>query len=390
MTHPLISADLHMTDPSNLFIDRMPKNLRDRAIRIEYSSATEAIIRLPGLPNIIGSRDFPNKHWDPFDPASDPVAAAIKDLDEDGVAAALLFPNAGLLAMFQPDHEVALAHARAFNDYVAENYSPHSDRFLTAAGIPLTDIDDALAEIERVARRGCRALLLPSGPPKPYDSPEYEPIWSAASANGMVIAIHQGTGETLGDPLLPKSEAGALARAMRFRVFVGDPFKLRIMELVGGGVLERHPNLHFIFVESNAFWLAGLMAAMDDAFVPGVGVKPDGGVAFTTNDKGEPNWVTFFDNKWPYPLLPSDYVRRQVHASFQQDLVAIANRHYTGVDCLVWGSDYPHPEGTNLQSRQSVAFQFEGVPEAERAAMTGGTLAKLFKFEAAAVDAGAS
>ena len=367
-----------------MFSERVPKNMRDRALRIEYTSATETVARFPGHDAVIGSRDFPNRYWDPFDASSDPVAAAIKDLDDDGVAAALLFPNAGLIAMFQPEHDVALAHARAFNDYVAENYNPHSKRFLTAAGIPLTDIEDAMAEIERAVRLGFRGILLPSGPPKPYDSPEYERVWAAASAHGLAIAIHQGTGETPGDPMLPRSGASPLASAMRFRAFLGDAFKLRIMELVGGGVLERYPDLHFIFVESNAAWLAGLMAAMDDAFVPGVGVKADGGVAFRTNEKGEPQWMTFFDHKWPYPLLPADYVRRQVHASFQQDIVAIQGRHYTGVDCLVWGSDYPHPEGTNLHSRESIAFQFAGVPDAEREAMTGGTLAKVFRLETAA------
>jgi hypothetical protein len=84
---------------------------------------------------------------------------------------------------------------------------------------------------------------------------------------------------------------------------------------------------------------------------------------------------------WPYPLRPSDYVRRQIHCTFQDDPTALALREYTGVDCLLWGSDYPHHEATWPRTRDAVATQFSGIPEGERTAITGGTVAKLFGFQ---------
>ena len=68
------------------------------------------------------------------------------------------------------------------------------------------------------------------------------------------------------------------------------------------------------------------------------------------------------NEKWPYPLMPSEYVRRQFHVSFQDDPVAVACRHVTGLSTIVWGNDYPHAEGTFRGSRELIASQFAGRP----------------------------
>jgi hypothetical protein len=68
------------------------------------------------------------------------------------------------------------------------------------------------------------------------------------------------------------------------------------------------------------------------------------------------------NEKWPYPLMPSEYVKRQFHVSFQDDPVAVACRHITGLSSIVWGNDYPHAEGTFRGSRQLMAQLFAGVP----------------------------
>jgi hypothetical protein len=89
------------------------------------------------------------------------------------------------------------------------------------------------------------------------------------------------------------------------------------------------------------------------------------------------------NEKWPYPLTPSEYVQRQFHVSFQDDPVAVACRHITGVTSIVWGNDYPHAEGTFGGSRELIERLFVGVADDERAAMLGGTLGRLLGFEAA-------
>jgi hypothetical protein len=85
--------------------------------------------------------------------------------------------------------------------------------------------------------------------------------------------------------------------------------------------------------------------------------------------------------KWPWPLKPSEYVQRQIHVQFADDPVAVKARHITGLSTIMWGNDYPHAEGTFRNSAECVAENFDGVPDDDRAAILGGTLAGIVGFD---------
>jgi hypothetical protein len=151
-------------------------------------------------------------------------------------------------------------------------------------------------------------------------------------------------------------------------------------ELIGGGVPERHPELHFSLIEFNANWLASLVGAMDKAWTTGIGQDADWWLGSWDDERpadDQPHMAQLFklNDKWPYPLMPSEYVARQFHVSFQDDPVAVACRHITGISSIVWGNDYPHAEGTFRGSQELIDRLFDGVPADEKAAMVGGTLA---------------
>jgi hypothetical protein len=80
--------------------------------------------------------------------------------------------------------------------------------------------------------------------------------------------------------------------------------------------------------------------------------------------------------------MPSEYIKRQFHVSFQDDPVAVACRHITGLSTIVWGNDYPHAEGTFRGSRELLARQLGDLPDDERKALVGGTLGDLLGYEA--------
>jgi hypothetical protein len=125
---------------------------------------------------------------------------------------------------------------------------------------------------------------------------------------------------------------------------------------------------------------------MDKCWVTGIGQDPDWWLGYWDPDRAandQPQMAQLFrlNEKWPYPLTPSEYVERQFHVSFQDDPVAVAARHITGVSAIVWGNDYPHAEGTFRGSRELLAKQLKGVPADERAAMVGGTLGRLLGFD---------
>jgi predicted TIM-barrel fold metal-dependent hydrolase len=126
---------------------------------------------------------------------------------------------------------------------------------------------------------------------------------------------------------------------------------------------------------------------MDKCWVTGIGQDPDWWIGTWDDNRppdDQPTMAQMFrlNEKWPYPLLPSEYVKRQFHVQFQDDPVALACRDITGVSSLVWGNDYPHAEGTFRGSRELIATLFAGVPVEDRAAILGGTLGRLLQFQA--------
>jgi predicted TIM-barrel fold metal-dependent hydrolase len=404
----VVSADGHILEPTDLFVTRLPKHLRDRGV---WEEDFEIDPLVEG-----GARVFRRLHTPGFEgwtisryrqtggrmPEGDP-AMILEDLDFDGVDVGVMHPNLSLFGLYSDDHELSMAHARVYNDYVMERFTPYFSRLAPTAPVPITDIGDAVAEIERVAAGGFRAILLPAVPPKPYYSREYDPVWAAAQASGVHVFIHTQTGGVkLDDPESttlkvvmenaaqvnqPVTEKSASKRMITQAIYSTIVPQQVICQLVGGGVPERHPDLHFALIEFNAHWLSSLVGAMDKCWITGVGQDADWWLGFwdeTLPPEQQAHMAQLFklNEKWPYPLMPSEYVRRQFHVSFQDDPVAIACRHITGLSTIVWGNDYPHAEGTFRGSRQLLAEQFVGVPDAERDLMVGGTLGGLLGFKA--------
>jgi predicted TIM-barrel fold metal-dependent hydrolase len=404
----VVSADGHILEPTDLFVTRFPKHLRDRAVweedfeiepLVEGGARTFRRLHTPGFEGWTVSR---YRQTGGRMPEGDPDRI-LEDLDFDGVDVGVMHPNLSLFGLYSDDHELSMAHARVYNDYLIERFTPYFSRLAPTAPVPLTDINDAVAEIERVAAAGFRGILLPAVSPLPYHSPDFDPVWAAAQASGVHVFFHCATGGVkVDDP-----ESTTLKTVMGMAAEVNKPMtgKLAsrrmmtqcvyntinpqqiIIELVGGGVPERYPDLHFALIEFNAHWLASLVGAMDKAWVTGTGQDPDWWLGYWNDERpadDQPQMARMFDlnEKWPYPLRPSEYVKRQFHVSFSEDPVAVACRHITGLSTIVWGSDYPHAEGTFRGSRELIAKQFTGVPADERAAMLGGTLGRLLGFEA--------
>ena len=147
-----------------------------------------------------------------------------------------------------------------------------------------------------------------------------------------------------------------------------------ICELIGGGVPERYPDLHFALIEFNAHWLASLVGAMDKCWVTGIGQDADWWLGYWDENRpadDQPSMAQLFrlNEKWPYPLMPSEYVRRQFHISFQDDPVAIACRHITGsVDHRVGQRlparrrDVPREPGADREAARAISRPTSGPP----------------------------
>ena len=404
------SADGHILEPTDLFLTRLPKHLRDKAVweeDFEIDPLVEGGVRdfrrlhTPGFEGWTVSRF---RHHDGSPNTGDP-ARILADMDHDGIDVQVMHPNLSLFGLYSDHHELSMAHARVYNDYLIERFTPYFRRMAPTAPVPITDVRDAVAEIERVAAAGFRAILLPATPPKPYSSPDFEPIWAAAQASGLHVFMHCATGDVkvedpesmtlktvmgLADEVNRPMTGKLAARRMQTQCIYGPmaPQKI-VIDLIGAGVPERYPDLHFALIEFDAYWLVSLIGAMDKAWTAGIGQDVDWWLGYwdpRRSDRDQPHMARIIRvaEKWPYPLRPSEYVRRQFHVSFQDDPVAVAARHITGLSTIVWGADYPHAEGTFRHSPELVSSLFAGVPDDERAAILGGTLGGLMGFAARA------
>jgi predicted TIM-barrel fold metal-dependent hydrolase len=130
-----------------------------------------------------------------------------------------------------------------------------------------------------------------------------------------------------------------------------------ILELTGSHVLERHPDLRFIVTESECGWLAWSLQAMDQMQERRrLGMRR-------------------------LPMRASEYFRRQGAVTITDDAVALNNVEFTGVECLVWGNDYPHDEGTYPNSRTQIDEIGKKLGPKDARKVLCGNAARIFGFD---------
>lgn len=363
MTARIMSADSHVLEPGDLWTKRLPAKYRDQAPTIihEYKGQTGDFLYCPPLPafNVtsLGSAGIPPEEQEQFALGGygvcraggwDP-AARIKDMDLDGVAVEIFYCGLGMFFYGYPDDEFQRALLRAYNDFAAEYASYDRKRLLPVASISMTDVEEAIAEAERCAKQGFRGVFISCdpAPERRYDNPMWEPFWTACEAMDLPVNLHILTGQKgsgLGSHII--------ADYMKLHTFATTS----IVEMICAGVLERHPNLKVVSVENDIGWLAHFIMRLEHA-------------------------STRFARRYPaMKLNAADYWRRQVYATFQDDVPGVRTRDLIGVDRLMWGSDYPHFDSTFPRSREQIAVNFEGVPQADQDLILGGTMARIYNL----------
>lgn len=296
----------------------------------------------------------------------------IRVLDADGVAGEVIFPD-GITEMNMPPFgaglslptenvvpELQWAGARAHNRWLAEFCQMAPERRAGIAIVPICwDVDEAVAEIRWAREHGLRGILIPTrwGSQAPYHDPRYEPVWSACEDLDMVVAVHSGAapmedyGEHQGMVGIYISEvAWWTARPLWF--------------LIWGGVFERHPKLRFSITEGTAIWVPELLELLDQRY-------------------SETHYsAKLGDYRSHLSLKPSEYFARNVGlgASCMPRKEA-EFRERIGIRNLMWGTDYPHPEGTWPETRSQLYETFHGLPEEDLEAILGMNAARFYGFD---------
>jgi predicted TIM-barrel fold metal-dependent hydrolase len=357
------SADSHFLEPPDLWRSRLPKRLADLVPRTEKDADGRwETIYIDGQ---VFRRRLPSILQDEFFQAT--VAAAgshdvemrMADLDDEGIWSELVFPSLGMWAGSFRTPELLREAMRASNDWAKETIMDHSPRLLPTAQVSTLDIDDAVDEIKRCGAMGFKAVFLPVAPhpsQRDYNRDEWEPFWATAEDIGMVIAFHIGTepidfaaGSSIGVSF--HGPGGAVLNYTETS-FGGQR---AVVKLVASGALDRHPNLKVLVSEGGATWVPFVADRMEEGYRQhAMVVRPK------------------------LNRSPREIIYSQVYASFQHDSSAIAAMTAMGFNNVLWGSDYPHMEGTFGHTQQTLHQLFDGADPKTRDRILFGSFAELF------------
>jgi len=286
---------------------------------------------------------------------SDPVAR-LADMDLELIDQAVLFPSVGLYAWAIDDAAAAVSVAKAYNDWLSSYCAADPSRLFGAAMLPVQDPAAAASELRRAAQGlGFSAAFVRPNPcaGRSICDSAYEPIWSAAEELGVTIGIHEGSSvdvPTLGsdrpfNPLILHAVSHSFEQMLAFA------------QLAAFGVLERHPGLRVVFLESGGGWAPFWVERLDEQAETFGGFCPD------------------------MKLEPGEYFARQCWISYEVDEATLpALLPFIGEERVVWGSDYPHHDATFPGAVEALKKTIAPLGAVQRKLVLGENAASLYRL----------
>jgi predicted TIM-barrel fold metal-dependent hydrolase len=353
----ILSADSHVFEPPELWLERIDPGFRERAPRLERGPdgdtyVCEGIVKAPiGAHRKRESPESRPRFEDVIRPGAYDPHKRMDDQALDGLTGEVVYPTVSLEMFGMPDPLLRRAVFRAYNGWIADYCRVYPDRLKGIGVVDTEDVGEGIAELRRVKELGLVGAMISVSPlDNIYVRPEFDPFWNAAVDLDLPISLHSGT-DSKNQPFMTKT-VGMLAT-------ISVSVQITLVDLVYGGVFARHPKLRVLSVENGVGWAPYMMQAMDVRVFLG------------------PSRNLEFGNE---ALRPSDYIRRNVRFTFMSDKLGIRLRDVIGVENLLWASDYPHTESTFPNSRQTLARQLEDVPDPDREAIISGNTVHLYGF----------
>jgi predicted TIM-barrel fold metal-dependent hydrolase len=282
-------------------------------------------------------------------------ALRLEDQDRDGVQAEVLYGILGATSRMN-DLEATVEVMRIYNEWLADFCATHPGRFAGLASIPNHPLEATIAEVERVTKRGVlRGLdIANSADLKPLWDPHWNPLWEIVNASGLPLHFHTVGGYLPddirkivflgGDPTrasLPDAPSVDLAVARAAFATNITQFQINMANILASvifsGALERHPGVRVVLGEAGIGWIPYVLWRMDA------------------------EWEDQFKDL-ALAMPPSEYWRRQCWATYQTDPVGIKLLDELGADRVMWGSDFPHPDGIWPDSSEYIEREMGHLP----------------------------
>lgn len=366
-----VSADSHVTEPPECYIDNIDPKYRDRAPYLINDPEKGATFIVEGIAPVgLGTaaaagippaelkyqevRHFDKLHRGGWDPK-----ARAADMALDGIAGEVIYPSVGMALYSVDDGEFVSACFHAYNRWLA-GFCEGLPGKLFGIGQSAALSPDALIEDMRAIKAlGHKGVMLPTEPGvSDYDDPIYDEAWAASVDLNLPLQFH----------VLTRTKKGAIAhqgvRGSKLNNIMGITRANQdiIGAFVFGGVFERNPKLKLVSVEADAGWVPHYIYRMDHAY----------------NRFGE--WL----KSTPLSRPPSEYVLENVYLTFQDDIVALRSLDMLNPKRLLWATDYPHTDSIWPDSMKVLEEHMKDVDPAAVKAIVHDNVVDLYDLKLAA------
>ncbi|OBF12037.1 amidohydrolase family protein [Mycobacterium sp. ACS4331] len=359
----IISVDDHVIEHPRVWQDRLEQRYRDEGPQIIETPEGHHVWRYEGqLYPQIGLNAVAGKppseygmepvRYDQMIPGCYDPAERVKDMDIDGVHAALSFPSFPGFGggVFQRAKDKDLAHAcvTAWNDFQVDEWCASApDRLIPLGILPTWDPQAAATEVERLAAKGTKAVSFPDSPvplglPSFHHPTHWEVLWDALEAADMPVCLHFGAGGYVPGFSFQNPNPEDMAP---FAVAIAT-FSTNLMwstaDLVFSGMLQRHPNIKFMLSEGGIGWIPYLLERLD---------------------------YTWERHRWYQNISrtdrPSDLFRKHFWGCFIDDEHGVNSRELIGIENILVEVDYPHSDSNWPNSRKRISENLLNVPDAD-------------------------
>jgi predicted TIM-barrel fold metal-dependent hydrolase len=387
LPYQLFDADNHLYESEDAFLRYLPKQYAGAIQYVQVKGRTKIAIRgqiSDYIPNPTfevvarpGAMEEYFAHGNPEGksrreifgepmrsiPAFREPGPRLEVMDELSIQRTLMFPTlASLLEeRMRDDPELIHVVVHALNQWLEEVWSfNYKDRIFTTPVISLPIVSKAIEELDWAVERGARAILVRPAPvpgfrgSRSFALPEFDPFWKRVTEHDVLVAMHSS------DSGYARYQQDWEGSKTEMLPFVANAFRMvgqwrpvtdAVASWVCHGALYRFPELKIAVIENGSAWLVPLLNEMADIY------------------KKAPE---------AFPSDPVEMIRNRIHISpfWEDDLGELAG--IVGVDRVLFGSDWPHPEGLAEPARYiDVLTERTKLTEEEKAKIMGGNMARL-------------
>jgi predicted TIM-barrel fold metal-dependent hydrolase len=333
----VFSADDHISLAEDIFYERFPDSMKDRAPRVMNVDGGW-VIGVDGASILVQEFIDVLTQYDPV-PGSNTgdVEARLAALDSEGVSKELAFPNSVLALFGWPDREVRELCFRIYNEHMAEVQEQSKGRIYGVGLINWWDPEGARRTLAELKSLGLTTFLLPLSPgkdlekrPIDYASTAMDGVWDVIEESEIPVAHHIGE-----SPPATPNQYNAVGIGMLQSV---APFRDTFGKYIFGGILDRHPGLRLGFFEGGINWVP---SALQDAEHIAASFRHLSNLEI----RHEPRY----------------YWEHHMFASFMVDPLGLELVDRIGTERVMWSTDFPHNESTYGYSTESLAAVVDAV-----------------------------